>query len=329
MTTAIIHRRRAMTLFEVMAAVAIFSLTAVTIFSVFRVAVRSMQRYHRDAVAFQSSRVTLDLLMRDLRAVAYKRPEQVNEHFINKERALRNQMEVDRQRVLQTGADPVFKDPSDPAFKDIWGELNEQGLPIDLTFQCNNAGDSDKLSFVRYYASGREPLPGAGPYRHLGRIEYSLRGGVLYRSEGTVRLPDFDIFGEYLDMPEAQDEIIAENVEVFDLQFGYWHNDYWAVAQDWNSAESFYRNPYKDFDFLRDDPAMETFFLFDNNVDPDGIPGYVDVTLGVREGASAKSGAAGSIRYFSTRIMLPSSIESFRPLGVKEKMYLEEAMVSW
>lgn len=322
-------QRAGFTLLEVLVAVTIFSIIAVAIYSTFRVGMKSYSAGREHMEIIQSGRVVFNTISRDLRSLYYLPPDRYNQNLI-RARQMRD------MQLMQTNAIPGARDLQ----RGMRGrgrrgaEEGEDeripGLPIDLAMIGSDGDKLDSLTFVTYQVNWGAAR--VSPWA-LARVKYWVQDGVLYRSEGPIWVDEIPS-SQYEPPrdPEAEDDAaweaeepsdpggdvnsylkearadrIAENVEVFDLEFGYWGEDGWFQTPEWSSNGRKYRRASMDFDPL--DPRAQVFRMQQRNQPTDDIPAYVTLTLKLSYGGNDKA-----TQLFRTRIRLPNSQETFIPL---------------
>jgi len=315
MRIAIQHRGfGAFTLLEVLLAISLFSMVTLAVYTTFRTGMRALLMADDNSESLQSVRASMSLISSDLRSIYYMDANSYDVNFQRNKKRTNLIAENDQARIAQ-GLEPRIFDPNDPNAQDLYAELNDSGRPIDLSFHGQDGQDVDKIDFVRYYAGGYEPISVTW---NMGRVHYLVQNGNLYRVEEDVFRSQFNFYGEQVikDMPPPR-EVLARNVQVFDLRYGYWSNGEWLETETWESDDKNYRNPYRDLEALRGDPALDIFFKSKDQFPNDGLPVYIDITMGIGKDKKA-------IRYYQTRVFMPVSLETFRPLGEYEQQYLNE-----
>ncbi|KPL08072.1 hypothetical protein AMJ85_08930 [candidate division BRC1 bacterium SM23_51] len=213
------------------------------------------------------------------------------------------------------------------------GEEEEplSGIPIDLTIVGTDDEGGDCLTFACYQIHwGTAPVE---PWS-LARVKYSVEEGNLYRAEGPIAVEEVPEFqwrpppppegadgpdsGRRTEAPQtpqeadhyledAPRELVARDVKVFDIRYGYWTEEGWFEAPDWIAHEHRYRNPPQDLDPL--DPKAQMVAQYNRSRPNDDVPAYAVVTLGLGYG---KDNAR--TRLFRSRIRLPNSLETYEPL---------------
>jgi len=330
-------RRAGFTLLEIIVAVTIFSILTVAVYSTFRIGLRSYKAGREQMVINQTGRVAFDLFARDLRSLYYLGPPKYNQNLIRQlQFQLMQQMQnepggrrgVDLGRRLGFGTGRRGRSAGG-------GEADEEnklvGIPIDLTIIGTDHNDTDSITFVTYQFGWGEAT--VEPWA-LARVKYFVEDGNLYRVEGPVwvdKVPSFqwkppedrdaegdeeskeeDQAAEPSDadgyLKDAPRELVARNVKVFDLHYGYWTEDGWFEAPDWKAHERRYRNaPHKERRDTLDSGALRP----PRPTPPpptDDVPAYVSVTLALGYGEKAKR-----TRVFRSKIRLMSSLETYKP----------------
>lgn len=321
MSRAKTNRARAFTLFEMMVAVTLLSLLTLAIYATFRTGLRALKYCDRSTTVLHSGRISLELMARDLRSAFFKYEKTYDVNFQRAEERLRKQIAHD-MFLMEEGQAPEMFDLYDPDRKDVFGDLNELGTPVDLSFKGTDKGDSDEVSFVRHYAGGYEPVAMTW---HLGRVKYFVQGGKLFRSEDDVFRPKFDFYGEPMKKPRAPRELVARNVAVFDVSYGYWYDEEWRIDKNWDSKQKKKRNALSELSSFSYEPGSDEAQLMQyltntrKHVAEDGLPAFVDILLGVR---TEKGG--DKIAYYQTRVLMPTSQETYVPFNEGELEILAE-----
>jgi hypothetical protein len=188
------------------------------------------------------------------------------------------------------------------------------GIAIDLSFEAEDKGEADSMSFVRYQHSNNEY--GVMPWG-LARVKYEVEKDELLRSVDNVKAPRLDIDGLEIPKEEPPQEVIAKRVKRFDLRWGYYFEGEWYEAVEWSADERKYRNPVEELD--PEDEEYERKRREQQNKPLDGIPSYVFVTLGIADKEREKK-----IKNFQTLIKIPTAQENTIPLSEEEKDRIEE-----
>ena len=117
--------------------------------------------------------------------------------------------------------------------------------------------------------------------------------------------------------PPEPPELIARNVTVFDLTYGYYADGDWKEAESWDSDAKQYRTP--PFDFQANDPLFGPRLSTYQNRSNDNLPSYVKIRIRMQQQPSAKKeGSAGRrsgnlAREIETTIWVPGAIETYVP----------------
>jgi prepilin-type N-terminal cleavage/methylation domain-containing protein len=219
--------RRGFTLIEIMVALVIFSVLMTSLFASFRTGMQAYSMSAEHADQQQLGRFAINQVADDLHNIYYKPESQYN--------VARRQQEamLDEQNANLRSAS---------GRTDVIDEnLPDLGPPVDLSFTGQDSGEIDQLSLVRSLPFSIENPPGMWG---LGRITYYVIDGKLYRAIDDIRQPETDEDGNMI--PKAtrpQVEKLAENCVGFDLKYGYYYDEEFALADSWDSSASQYRNP--------------------------------------------------------------------------------------
>ncbi|OPZ08250.1 MAG: hypothetical protein BWZ08_01292 [candidate division BRC1 bacterium ADurb.BinA292] len=188
-------RGRGFTLLEILIASVIFGLTSVAIITVLRTGVNAWRTGHRLSEVMQTARIAQDVVLRDLNNLMYLPEDQYNNVFkqqlqqLAQEVALdpdydylrgdrerrrereRRRREREREREENRGEDRREQDPL---------SLDRIAPPIDLTFEGQDGGDKDRLTFTRAY---QPRWPGDPQTWGIRRVSFYVEDGTLYRKE--------------------------------------------------------------------------------------------------------------------------------------------------
>jgi len=318
------------TLLEIMVGVTIFGIISVAIVATFRTGLKSYESGREQMALTQTARSVFELMSRDLRALYYQRPVDYNQDMIHRFQFLqvqRLQMQqmagasdqrIGRSRDRRSGARP------DEKKSDIIG------VPVDFTIIGADTEKGDSLTFVT-----AQPNLGTTPIQPwaLARVKYTIQDGSLFRAEGPVTVDELPSFqsqplvipgmtpenetqpeNEEPATPESADrylkdapqELVARNVKVFDLRYGYWTPDGWFEAPDWMAHERRYRNSGEKID--PNDPNAAFLRQRDIMRPTDDVPAYINVTVSLAYG---KDNA--QTRVFRSRIRMLRSQEVYEP----------------
>jgi prepilin-type N-terminal cleavage/methylation domain-containing protein len=297
-----VTRRRAFTLIEVMVAMVIFSLVISSLVMSFRTGVKAYDIGATHSEADQTTRFVTGQIAEDLRNVYYKQP-----WTYNVTRAQREQLAQEREKaMLQSGSQAQLIDDS---------SMPELGPRIDLSFAATNNDQSDVVSFVRLQSTKRGETRRAWG---LARMRYFVASNCLFRAIDDVVAPESDENGYEIpkSYPPTIDKI-ANNVKGFDLKFGYYHENEWKVAEDWNSNASQYRNPV-DEDEQEQEQALQTAYTGGTTSGPlqqrksDDLPAWIEITYTFTDPKKVEKE-----RTFTQLIQLAQSQETYIPPDVE------------
>lgn len=195
---------------EVILASTIFAIAASALFVTFRTGVRTWQFGHAASETYQTARITEDMLIRDLRNVAFRTESDYNRTFRSQVEKLSELLayaeEAEEQQGVFGGDDEDAADranarplPPQEAFLD----LTTMATPIDLTFSGEDGELLDTLDFSRYQRprSSDEADPSG-----LRRIRYYVEEGTLYREESSIDgfRPGSDLIEHFERTPEKE-----------------------------------------------------------------------------------------------------------------------------
>lgn len=234
------------TLIEIMVALVIFAIIMTALFASFRTGMRAYSLASEHGNQQQLGRFAVNSVAEDLRNIYYKPESQYN--------VARRQQEATidaNNEGLGTGA----------GGRDVLDEnLPDLGPPIDLSFTGEDGGEIDQLSFVRHLDWSLEdnrPLWG------LARITYYIIDGKLYRALDDITRPETDEDGNVIPkVTQPQVDKLADNCLGFDIKYGYYYDEDWHLASNWDSNGAQYRNPPSE----EDDDILDTV---GSNASPD------------------------------------------------------------
>ncbi|MBN1902080.1 hypothetical protein JW926_12220 [Candidatus Sumerlaeota bacterium] len=302
----------AFTLLEVMLAITIFSLVVVSLYATFRVGIRAYASGQREIDRMQRSRVLFESLSHDLRSVYYA-PETA--YNINLRRFLSRFQEEMMKAEMEGKLDEfLYGDDGDPQ-NPIARNPYEMGLEINLEFKGENANELDRLSFVRYqYDDGVSRVQ---PWS-LSRVEYFVEEDILYRSEEEIIQPMKDIDGEVIEERIPRKDPLAHGVKKFDIQYGYFYQEDWMMANEWESGAKRYRNPVEELD--EEDPDYVEKLHLQERKPEDGLPAFIQIAVDIvdedkktSKGKKTQTGKKGRALSFTTLVRIPTSQENYLP----------------
>jgi hypothetical protein len=192
----------------------------------------------------------------------------------------------------------------------------EMGIEIDLNFRAENKDDSDTMTFIRYqYDTGITTIQ---PWA-LGRIGYLVEDDCLIRTEEDVIQPLKDLEGNIIEEKIPRKDVLAKGVMKFDLHFGFFYDDDWMEAEDWNSNERRYRNPAEELD--EEDPDYQEKLKKEQMKPVDGLPAFIRVDLEIEDQERTRPVKKGEktekkkrkSRSFSNLIRVPLAKENYLP----------------
>ncbi len=293
---------RGFTLLEVLLATLIFSLVIMALYTSFRVGTRVYRAADEKGSLLQEGRVTLDLLTRDIQSVYYM-PETSYNQSIQRRMArlepLRREaedlgltLEEHLRDILDRNPDKLRELGLAGAYEDI--DEDDQnlldpyqwGIPIDLKFKGKNSSKKDEVEFVRLqYNDG---IVSTEPWS-LQRVRYFVEDDLLLRETDKVFMePNEWVSIEEEDRdaiptptPSLPTELVAEGVEEFNIYYGFYRDDGWHEAENWDSESRKHRNPMPELD--PEDPDYEEKLKKERNKPNDGLPGYMFIKLRLLE----------------------------------------------
>jgi len=303
----------AFTLIEVLLAISIFSLVVTSLYTTFRVGMRSYASGEREINRMQHARVIFDTIDRDIRSVYYMPETSYNQ---NLRRAVSRFQQEWMKAELDGRLDEfLYGDENHPEKEQALNPY-EMGIEIDLHFKADNQADLDSLTFVRYqYNDGLTNIQPWG----LGRIRYLVEGEQLIRTEEDIIEPMKDMQGTVIEEKIPRRDVLAEGVKRFDLRFGFFYQDDWMEAEDWDSKAKRYRNPTVELD--EEDPDYPEKLKREQMKPEDGLPAFIRITLDIEDEKQSKgdqkSRAASKtkprIQTFSTLVRMPTAQENYLP----------------
>lgn len=320
-----------------MIAVTIFGIVSIAVYSTFRVGMKSYEQGREQMLVTQMGRGVFDLISRDLRGIYYLPPNAYNQNLVR-------QLQFRAMRNLQTPDMPGANTRRQrQAMRNLRGDRAGEGedeepltgIPINLTILGSSGEGGDALTFVTYQVHwGTAPVE---PWA-LARVKYFVENGNLFRAEGPIwvdAVPSFqwqpprspeedeeeeengeqptsddDIAGYLKDAPR---ELIARNVQEFDIQYGYWNEEGWFETSSWTAHQQRHRNPPPELDlFDVSDTTLASMNMarmqHQRRMSTDDIPAYVTVTLKLGYGDDESHG-----RLFRSKIRLLTSTETYEP----------------
>lgn len=275
-------RRRGFTLIEVILAATIFLITAGALFVTFRTGIRAWRAGHAASEVFQTVRVAQDVINRDLHNLAYRPDEDYNKTYRRQRDLMAAMM---NGRNPESGFNPALASglPADLDLSEAGGLGMMAGLlklspPIDLSFQGQDGGDLDTISFTRHQGPRSSTDK---DFSGMRRVKYFVKDGVLYREDsdpqGYHRSEEFEDLSDehgtsakiadlYENADEASETIstgasdasldedptkksekttepLCEGVEIFNITYGYYRSDQWNEVPNWDSSRYQYRFP--------------------------------------------------------------------------------------
>jgi prepilin-type N-terminal cleavage/methylation domain-containing protein len=315
------RRHSGFTLLEMLISVTIFALISTALYTTFRVGTRAYASGEREIRRMQHARIIFDTISRDLRSVYFLTETSYNNTI--RQEVSRFQREMMKHELDGTIDEFLYADSDDPEDEDVKSPY-EGYIEIDLNFTAENHEELDEMSFIRYqYDDGMTQVQ---PWA-LGRITYYVEDNILYRCEEDIIEPMKDYEGEVTEEKFPRKEILAKGVTKFDLCYGFFYNDDWMEADDWDSNAKRYRNPSIDFDEIFGEDPEE----YENDIEykdmlkkeqmkpPDGIPAFVRVSIEIQDDKLVDSGKKNTKKKkhkalaFSTIIRIPMAQENYLP----------------
>ena len=314
------------TLLEITVAITIFSIVVTALYSTYRTGVRSYALGHRTVELMQSIRFTTDLFRRDVKNVYFQTESDYN---VNYNRLVDVVLQL---RARQENEGLVVED-------DLLDKIQYGGIEINLTMEGKDNAENDEVSFVT-----TQPSDGSYPVQPWGlaRVRYFVNDGALYRQESPVYAAPRDILGNPTEENpyEEPPELLTEGVVRFDLRYGFFFEDDWFEAEDWDSSAVKHRNPPEEEEEeltgedryyqnqndyaqqIRSEsstpqgPVDYTNYLEQQKQKSpdDNLPTYVSVTLTIRDPLSEKHP-----KTIKSLIYLPESQETYIPPETEEE----------
>ena len=159
----------------------------------------------------------------------------------------------------------------------------EMGIEINLQFKADNRKSLDSMTLVRYqYNDGLTNIQPWG----LGRIRYLVEGDQLIRTEEDIIEPMKDMQGKEIEEKIPRRDVLAEGIKRFDLRFGFFHQDDWLEAEDWDSKAKRYRNPTVELD--EEDPDYQKKVQREQMKPEDGLPAFIRISLDIEDEKQTK-----------------------------------------
>lgn len=231
--------RSGFTLIEIIVAITILAIIMVALLAAFQTGMKAFDLGSKHGEQQQVGRYAVNTVSKDLRTIFYK-PE--NEYNV----ARRQVESLSEQNQEVTGRSDKDSEKTSKDSLDIDQNLPDVGPAIDLKFKGDDGGDTDHLSFVVRlgYKEGQEQVRW-----NLARVDYYVEDGMLYRSIDDITAPEVDEDGnEIPKLTPPQVDKIASNCVGFDVQYGYYYDKAYHLAESWDSSASQYRNPETDED---------------------------------------------------------------------------------
>jgi len=175
-------RSAGFTLLEVVIAATIFAIAAGALVMTFSIGIRAWRASETGSEALQTARIAQEVILRDLHNLAYLSEPEYNTAFRRGLEQFWRALETERRRQ-EDAARPERRrdapgneaDPLDPH-----AELGRVPQPIDLTFQGQDGGLTDTLSFARHQRPrSTDEAEGLG----IIGVRYYVKDGVLYREQ--------------------------------------------------------------------------------------------------------------------------------------------------
>ncbi len=303
----------AFTLVEVLLAISIFSLVVTSLYTTFRIGMRASASAEREINRMQHARVIFDTIDRDIRGIYFLPETSYNQNIRRSlSRFQQEWLKAELEGRLEEFLYGDEKDPKKAAAKNPY----EMGIEINLQFKGEHRDKCDSMTFVRYqYNDGLTSIQPWG----LGRIRYLVEDGKLIRTEEDVIEPMKDMQGTVVEEKIPRRDVLAEGVKRFDLKFGFFYQDDWLEAEDWDSKAKRYRNPVMELD--EEDPDYQEQLKREQMKPEDGLPAFIRVTLdiedekqprGVQKAGVGKKNKT-KIQTFSTLVRVPTAQENYLP----------------
>ena len=286
-------RQHAFTLLEIIIATTIATIILASVMATFHTAVKAYRMGTGHNASEQNARYAMNQIVSDLRNLFYLDPNNYNKY----RRQIEQQVNSQLQAALQSG----MKEEDFFATQD----MPDLGPELDLSFSSEDGGNLDSLSFI--YSQHMTRFDDRMPWS-LARVKYSVEDGKLMRSLNNCFAASTDALGNEVASPEAPTpDPLAENVESFNLEFGYWFNGEWLTAPSWDSNLQNFRNPppeeNPDDQTITDasgnkvsaQPSTAQQALNPNGTDPtqmknlpDGVPAWVRITLEMKDSLNSE-----------------------------------------
>lgn len=278
----------AFSLLEILIATVIFSIVLATLYQTIRTGLRSYSRGHRSIEVMQNARFAMNTLSKDLRSVYYLHEKDYNKNF----------------HSIEATKPYLFYEDNETPYD------SSMGIQIDLSFIGENHSKKDNLKFVKkvYFEE-------YGKINRWGfeRVTYSIDSEKnLVRTIDDIAKPFRDDFGRELYDPESEPDVIAFNVEQFDLYYLYFYDYAWRYVDSWDSGEKNFKNPPKTEDleelerYEEGDPNWVQYENERDKLPDDGLPSAVELHIALRD-----PGKEDRFFYFTSLIGLPSSREEW------------------
>jgi len=315
-TTATPGRNAAFTLLEVMLAVFILTLVMLSLFMLLSQSTRTFQRVTVRSDILYNARGAMDTLSRDFRNIYYIDESSYNITARNMADRLRNRAtDITYQSLRGSESDNRYKDREARRsglldHRNTDEDDEEFLLPpeIDLTFVGSDAQRIDQVSFTTY-----QPNPPQGFYMPWGlrRVHYLVQGGNLIRTEEDVFKENLGPNGEIVAKPNPKPERLATNVAEFNIEYGFWYDGEWRLADDWQSSQSQRRFTKPEGDHEDWGLTVEQYQEFMGRIPPDDLPAFVRISLSFSPAPNRKG---GGLTHFRKTFRLYPSQETFFPI---------------
>ena len=294
---------RGFTLLEIMIAITIFSVVMTSIYATFRTATRAYERGLEMGTILQAGRFGMDTVARDIKNTFYKQETDYNATY-------RQNLQNIENILANAEENPV--NPRD--LEKMIDDFNTKCVGLDIAFR----GGAEELTFVR-----RQLHVGSRPVQpmHLARVRYYLSENKLLREEHDIFKLPVDYAAEEIVPEQTNPETILDNVEKFELFYGFYYDGEWMECQDWDSSAR--KNRVDSVNIAGNDDLSEllkqNLQQFIDQAPEDGPPGYVRVVLTVREKRDKKSKSKededeGRLSTFTRTINISNSAETHEPL---------------
>lgn len=228
--------RRGFTLMEIMVSVVIFAIMITALFASFQTGMKAYTMGTETMDRQQLGRYAVNQFSKDLRNIYYKPESQYN---VARRQQEALQMEAEENLMGGRSENRNSARSNQDLIEDE--SLPDLGPPIDLSFSGEDGGEVDQISFVRrldFSLSENSKLWG------LGRVTYYVVDETLYRAVDDVTKPETDEDGYIIPKLNPPDvSKVADNCVAFDVQYGYYYDEEWLLADSWDSSAAQYRNP--------------------------------------------------------------------------------------